>query len=95
MQLAEILLSIVSCLHSELLTFYHSHGNHFGDANTGTRKPKCNNVWEMQTTAFSMIGDALSRIGSSISETLWESMVEVSILFIFFFCFVFVFVLFF
>ncbi|ONK59062.1 uncharacterized protein A4U43_C08F2590 [Asparagus officinalis] len=78
LELAEIVVSVVSCLNSELLTLYYPHENNWSGANTGTRKPKYNNnLWEMQTIAFSMIGDALSRIGSSISENLWQSLVEV------------------
>lgn len=80
-QLAEVLLSVVSCLHYELLSLYHSHENNWSDANPGTRKSKFSNLWEMQTSAFTMIEDAMSRIGSSISERLWQSLVEVSVLF--------------
>lgn len=61
MQFAELLISLVSFFHSELLS----------------QKAKRNTILEMQITAFSLIGDTVSRIGPSISHTLWQSLVEV------------------
>ncbi|KAJ6830928.1 HEAT repeat-containing protein 6 [Iris pallida] len=75
LQLVEFLCCVVSCLHSELLIIYRSSDIHLTD--TGTGDTNCNNLWEMQTIAFSVIEDALSRIASSISASLWQSVVEI------------------
>ncbi|KAJ6801097.1 HEAT repeat-containing protein 6 [Iris pallida] len=75
LHLIEFLCCVVSCLHSELLIIYRS--NEICLTDTGIGDTNCNNLWEMQTIAFSMIGDALSRIASSISASLWHSVVEI------------------
>lgn len=38
-------------------------------------------MWEVQTVAFSMLGDAISRVGSSFPADVWKSTVEVEISF--------------
>lgn len=70
-----ILLCVTSCLHVELITAYQANETHWRGTDNGASS-KLNNLWEMQTYAFSMIGDALSRIGSSISPNLWQRAVE-------------------
>ncbi|KAJ4774736.1 HEAT repeat-containing protein 6 [Rhynchospora pubera] len=69
-QLTGVLLSIISLLHPKLLNI-----NHSGDS--GFVNLKHSGLWDMQTTAFSILGKVLTRIGSTISADLWQSIVEV------------------
>ncbi|OVA09399.1 HEAT [Macleaya cordata] len=46
-------------------------------ADTGSKISKCENLWEVQTVAFAMIGDALTRTGSSVSVEIWQLTLEV------------------
>lgn len=80
-QLVRVLISIISCLHGELLNSYQSNGADISPRDTGIRSMRYNSLWEMQTLALSMIGDILSWTGSSLSANLWQSIVEVSTLF--------------
>lgn len=70
LQLTGVLLSIISLLHVELLNV-----NQSGDS--GFVNLKHSSLWDMQTTAFSNLGRVLTRIGSTISADLWQSIVEV------------------
>ncbi|XP_020114752.1 HEAT repeat-containing protein 6 isoform X1 [Ananas comosus] len=76
-QLVRILISIISCLHGELLNSYQSNGADISPRDTGTRSMRYNSLWEMQTLALSMVGDILSWTDSSLSANLWQSIVEV------------------
>ncbi|XP_008813546.2 HEAT repeat-containing protein 6 isoform X2 [Phoenix dactylifera] len=76
-QLIRLLLSVIACLHFELNNLFHSNGTNTPAANSGIGDSKWNGLWDMQTIAFSMIGDALSRTGSSMEANLWQSVVEV------------------
>ncbi|XXG76379.1 hypothetical protein AAC387_Pa08g0743 [Persea americana] len=76
-KLIKLLLRIVSCLHAELTSLSYSSSNQ-QYADNGTRVPRCcNNLWEVQTDAFVMIGDILSKNGSSLSVEMWQSTLEV------------------
>ncbi|KAK4769164.1 hypothetical protein SAY86_027314 [Trapa natans] len=39
--------------------------------------PRLSSLWELQTLCFTMLGEAFSRVGSSISIDMWQSVVEV------------------
>lgn len=78
--LIKLLLRIVSCLHAELADLSFSSSNQ-QYADNGTRVPRCcNNLWEVQTDAFVMMGDVLSKNGSSLSVEMWQSTLEVCLL---------------
>ncbi|XP_058084805.1 uncharacterized protein LOC131232528 isoform X2 [Magnolia sinica] len=76
-KLVKLVLKIVSCSHAELFSSSYSIGNQRYAADNGTRTPKFNNLWEVQTLAFAMIGDAFARVGSSVSGDMWRSTLEV------------------
>ncbi|XP_072966428.1 uncharacterized protein [Typha angustifolia] len=76
-QLVRALLSVVSCLHAELLYLHQSNGSDISGHSTGIRNMKYSNLWDMQTFAFTLIGDVLSRTGSSIPGDLWQSIADV------------------
>lgn len=78
--LLRVLISIVSCLQSELNLTDKPNGAGFSSHTFGPINNKNPNIWDMEISAFSMIEDALSKIASSLSEDLWQSIVEVSIL---------------
>ncbi|XP_077233476.1 ARM repeat superfamily protein isoform X2 [Tasmannia lanceolata] len=76
-KILELLLHIISRSHAVLFCSSYSSGNQRYAIDIGTKIPKCNDLWEVQTIAFSMIGDAFSRNGSNISVNMWQSMLEV------------------
>uniref|UniRef100_I1QFQ3 DUF4042 domain-containing protein n=1 Tax=Oryza glaberrima TaxID=4538 RepID=I1QFQ3_ORYGL len=75
--LLRVLISIVSCLQSELNLTDKPNGAGFSSHTFGPINNKNPNIWDMEISAFSMIEDALSKIASSLSEDLWQSIVEV------------------
>uniref|UniRef100_A0A0E0LR98 DUF4042 domain-containing protein n=1 Tax=Oryza punctata TaxID=4537 RepID=A0A0E0LR98_ORYPU len=74
--LLRVLISIVSCLQSELNLSDKPNGAGFSSHTFGPINNKNSNIWDMEFSAFSMIEDALSKIASSLSEDLWQSVVE-------------------
>uniref|UniRef100_A0A0D9X4H2 DUF4042 domain-containing protein n=1 Tax=Leersia perrieri TaxID=77586 RepID=A0A0D9X4H2_9ORYZ len=75
--LLRALISIVSCLQSELNLSDKPNGAGVSTHTSGSINNKNSNIWDMEISAFSMIEDALSKIASSLSEDLWQSVVEV------------------
>ncbi|KAF0900376.1 hypothetical protein E2562_031574 [Oryza meyeriana var. granulata] len=75
--LLRALISIVSCLQSELNLSDKPNGACFSSHTSGPTNNKNSNIWDMEISAFSMIEDTLSKIASSLSEDLWQSVVEV------------------
>ncbi|KAJ0964271.1 hypothetical protein J5N97_029393 [Dioscorea zingiberensis] len=75
-ELVGILLCLISCLHTELLTVYHSNFPLSPATDIGVISPKSKSLWEMQTIAYSIVGEALSKLGSSISANLWQCVLE-------------------
>uniref|UniRef100_A0A0E0EHY5 DUF4042 domain-containing protein n=1 Tax=Oryza meridionalis TaxID=40149 RepID=A0A0E0EHY5_9ORYZ len=75
--LLRVLISIVSCLQSELNLTDKPNGDGFSSHTFGPINNKNPNIWDMEISAFSMIEDALSKIASGLSEDLWQSIVEV------------------
>lgn len=73
-RLVEFLLQVIMCCHSELNGSYHS-AECRGDS--GKRFPQWTSLWKVQTTAFSMVGEAFARVGSSFLVEIWQSVVEV------------------
>uniref|UniRef100_A0A5B7A0N8 Putative HEAT repeat-containing protein 6 n=1 Tax=Davidia involucrata TaxID=16924 RepID=A0A5B7A0N8_DAVIN len=76
-QLLNFLLSIVASSHAELFCLFYSSGNQRCAAEFGKRIPRCNSLWEVQTVAFTMIGEVFSRVGSSFPVDIWQSTIEV------------------
>jgi hypothetical protein len=79
LQLTGVLLSIISLLHVELLSV-----NQSGDS--GFVNLKHSRLWDMQTTAFSILGRVVGQIGSTMPTDLWQSIVEVCFIFTWFHC---------
>lgn len=77
--LVKFLLRIIVSSHSELICSYHSIRNQKFATEMGKRVPRYCSLWEVQTVAFSMLGETVSRDGSSIPVDVWKSMIEVRI----------------
>lgn len=76
-KLVEFLLHIVVCCHSELNGSLHSNGSLMCHGDSGKRFPQHAILWKIQTTAFSMVGEAFTRVGPSFPVDTWQSVVEV------------------
>ncbi|KAF8379868.1 hypothetical protein HHK36_027333 [Tetracentron sinense] len=73
-QLVKLLLRLVVCTHAELCCSFSSSGSQRCAAD---RDLKYNSLWEVQTIAFAMIGEAFSRVGLSVPVDMWQSTLEV------------------
>ena len=76
-QLLKFLLHVISSSHAELLCSFRSIRNQRRAAEMGKRMPRFSRLWEVQTVAFAMLGEIVSRDGSSIPVDVWKSMIEV------------------
>ncbi|GAV75130.1 DUF4042 domain-containing protein [Cephalotus follicularis] len=76
-QLVKFLVQIIACCHAEITRLHHSGGNQRYTAEIGNRIPRYNGFWEVQTVAFTMLGEAFLRVGSSIPADIWQSTIEV------------------
>lgn len=72
-QLLEFLHVVVACFQVESLYSSYSRGN--------KKVPKHQCVWEVQKTAFTIIGEVYSKVGQSLQVDIWQSTVEVHVLF--------------
>ncbi|XP_074555845.1 uncharacterized protein LOC141811704 isoform X3 [Curcuma longa] len=77
MESARLLVCTVSYLHSELLNLRHPHGIRGPSNDSLGRNPICNNLWDAQSLALSIMCDSLTGIVSSIPIDLWQSTIEV------------------
>ncbi|KAL2539022.1 ARM repeat superfamily protein [Forsythia ovata] len=68
-QLLNFLLQVVTCFHGESIYSSCLSDNH--------KVFEYNNVLEVQTIAFTMIGEVYSRVSSSLSVRIWQSSIEV------------------
>ncbi|XP_042519429.1 putative uncharacterized protein DDB_G0272456 [Macadamia integrifolia] len=75
--LVKLLLHIVTCSHDELVRSFYTSVNKRFSADTGTIISKYSNLWETQTVALAMIGEAFSRVGSFVPVEMWQSTIEV------------------
>lgn len=66
----------IECFHAELY-FSHPSGNLRYAPVAEKRVPRLGSLWELQTLCFTMLGEAFSRVGSSIPVDIWESVIEV------------------
>lgn len=82
MESARFLVCTVSYLHAELLNLHHLHGIRGPSNDSLSRNPICNNLWDAQSLALSIMCDSLTGIVSSIPIDLWQSTIEVSISFL-------------
>ncbi|KAM5571444.1 hypothetical protein ABKV19_011838 [Rosa sericea] len=78
-QLVKFLLRVIESCHSELSSSSHSILNQSSASEVGERKPmpRYGSLWEVQTLAFNMLGETISRAGSSFPVDIWKSSVEV------------------
>ncbi|KAM7531528.1 hypothetical protein LguiB_034938 [Lonicera macranthoides] len=76
-RILDFLLSIVSRSQAALIYSTYSSGNHSTGTEIGKGVPQYNSLWEVQTTAFSMIGEVFSRVGASLPVDHWQSTIEV------------------
>ncbi|KAL6659008.1 hypothetical protein ACP70R_003048 [Stipagrostis hirtigluma subsp. patula] len=72
-----VIISILSCLQAELNLSDKPNGTGISSHMSGSVNNKNSNIWDMKISAFSMVEDILLKIASSMSEDLWQSVVEV------------------
>ncbi|XP_044422554.1 HEAT repeat-containing protein 6 [Triticum aestivum] len=72
-----VLILIISCLQAELNMTDKSNGSGISSHISVSTNNKNYNTWDMEISAFSMMEDILCKIASSMSEVLWQSVVEV------------------
>jgi hypothetical protein len=72
-----VLISIVSCLQAELNLSDKPNGIGISPRDSGSTNNKNSNTWDMIISAFSMVEDVLCKIASSMTEDLWQSVIEV------------------
>ncbi|OMP02756.1 hypothetical protein COLO4_10863 [Corchorus olitorius] len=77
-KLANFLLHIIACLHVGLISLYRPSGNQKSSIEMGKKQPRYGNLWEVQTAAFTMLGEVYSRNGSSFAVDIWQSTIQVS-----------------
>lgn len=84
-QLVKFLLRIIESLHSQLSSSSHSTRNQSSVPEVGKRKPipRHGSLWEVQTVAFTMLGETISRAGSSFPVDIWKSTIEVAYIYSF------------
>ncbi|CAK9149775.1 unnamed protein product [Ilex paraguariensis] len=68
---------IVGCSQSELVYSSWSSGSQWCATEFGKNIPGCYGLWDVQTTAFTMIGEVLSRVGSPTPVDIWQSTFEI------------------
>ncbi|XP_020596488.1 HEAT repeat-containing protein 6 isoform X2 [Phalaenopsis equestris] len=74
--LAMLLIFIISNLHSEMLSLQDGNDDWHATDN-GSAKPKYSSLYEIQIMVLSLLRDAVSKLGTSISGSLWEAVVTV------------------
>ncbi|KAG2576745.1 hypothetical protein PVAP13_6NG069300 [Panicum virgatum] len=72
-----VLISIISCLQAELNLSDKPNGVGISPRDSGSMNNKNFNTWDMIISAFSMVEDVLCKIASSMTEDLWQSVIEV------------------
>ncbi|XP_062195572.1 uncharacterized protein LOC133898826 [Phragmites australis] len=72
-----VLISIVSFLKAELNLSDKPNGTGISSPVSGSVNNKHPNIWDMKISAFSMVEDILCKIASSMSQDLWQSVIEV------------------
>lgn len=80
--MVKYLLRIVTSSHVELYSLPYSSGNQKYGPEIGKGLLRYSNLWEVQTSSFTMIAAVFSNEGSSFPSDLWQSTIEVSIFFL-------------
>ncbi|KAM0945595.1 putative armadillo-like helical protein [Dioscorea sansibarensis] len=75
-ELVGIVLCLISCLDTELLTIHQSNFPVSPATDIRVIYSTSKSLWEMQTIAYVLTGEALSKLGSSISANLWHCVLE-------------------
>uniref|UniRef100_A0A2P2LUC3 Uncharacterized protein MANES_17G015000 n=1 Tax=Rhizophora mucronata TaxID=61149 RepID=A0A2P2LUC3_RHIMU len=76
-QLVNFLLHVIECSHLHLLSSSHTSTNQMSSSATSKRLSRYSNLWQVQTIALTMLGEAFVRIGSSFPPDIWQSTIEV------------------
>ncbi|CAN6718351.1 unnamed protein product [Malus baccata var. baccata] len=77
--LVKFLMRIIESSHAELSCFSNSILNQSSVLEVGKRMPvpRYGSLWEIQTLAFTMVGEAISRVGSYFPLDIWRPTIEV------------------
>ncbi|XP_042948175.1 HEAT repeat-containing protein 6 isoform X2 [Carya illinoinensis] len=76
-QLVKFLLRVIESSHAEFIKSFRSITNQRFAAEIGRRLPRYSSLWELQTLAFAMLGETVSRYGPSIPVDVWRSLIEI------------------
>ncbi|XP_056174269.1 uncharacterized protein LOC115675496 isoform X2 [Syzygium oleosum] len=77
MELVKFLCHNVACTRMKLLSSSYRSVNKIHAAFAEKRTPRFSSLWEVQTLAFTMLGEAFSRAGSLFPSDIWQLVIEV------------------
>ncbi|XVF53243.1 hypothetical protein PTKIN_Ptkin05aG0084100 [Pterospermum kingtungense] len=75
-QLVNFFIHIIARSHMDLVSLYRPSGNQKSAAEMGKKLPRYGSLWEVQTVAFTILGDIYSRNGSSFLVDTWQSTIQ-------------------
>lgn len=76
-QLLKFLLYVIQCCHTELHSVPYESSNGSCTSNNGFLHSKWSCIWKVQSTAFWMVGEVFSNVGSSLHFEIWQAALEV------------------
>ncbi|XWS50226.1 hypothetical protein CRYUN_Cryun12cG0070300 [Craigia yunnanensis] len=76
-QLVNFLIHVITGSHVDLISLYRPSGNLKSAIEIGKKLPRYGSLWEVQTVAFTMLGEVYSRTGSSFPVDMWQSTIQV------------------
>ncbi|XVE64543.1 hypothetical protein DITRI_Ditri07aG0108700 [Diplodiscus trichospermus] len=76
-QLVNFLIQVIARSQAGLISLYHPGGNQKSSIEMGKKLLRYGSLWEVQTVAFTMLGEVYSRTGSSFPVDLWQSTIKV------------------
>ncbi|XP_022762478.1 uncharacterized protein LOC111308416 [Durio zibethinus] len=76
-QLVNFLIHVNARSHLDLISLYRPSGYQKSAVEMGKKLPRYGSVWEVQTVAFTILGEVYSRTGSSFPVDMWQSTIQV------------------
>ncbi|XWS38094.1 hypothetical protein CRYUN_Cryun19dG0101100 [Craigia yunnanensis] len=76
-QLVNFLIHVMGRSHLDLISLYRPSGNQKSAVEMGKKLPRYGSFWEVQTVAFTILGEVYSRTGSSFPVEMWQSTIQV------------------
>ncbi|XVE58219.1 hypothetical protein DITRI_Ditri04bG0152400 [Diplodiscus trichospermus] len=76
-QLVNFLTRFIARSHVDLISLYRPSSNQKSTIAMGKKFPRYGSLWEVQTAAFTMLGEVYSKTGSSFTVDVWQSTIQV------------------